>query len=631
MKCRLTLLVAFVLFAGCGPDRELRVGSKAATENQILAEMLALVAQNEGVPVRKLVPYGNTFDCQEGVKAGELDVYPEYTGTGLSMMGVPAQRNADGGWEPDQDLARVKRLFQPFGLRWLGRFGVDNRYVLVVRPGLASRYRIDRISQLANIEGGVRVGTGTEFQNRVIDGMPALIRRYGLTDVETPLITDDKKKLYDALLKQSIDVAVGYGTDGRIEEFGLKLLNDDLRLFPPYEVAPLIRAKALEVFPALEGAFAELAGVLDAATMRRLNKQVELAGAAPSEVARGFLIAKKLIVEPAAKRPRKKLWVAIPPGEDSKRFSRLHGLALAALRSANPGRAAESRASADPVDAVVSGEAFAAVIGAEHFFQTGGAELPRANPEIEAACPVGFRMLHVLARRGAHPALAQVTKLGVGSKGGSTHRIAQLLVEAYGVSNQVELVFGELEEQLAAVKTGALDARLEHVEVGAPQVTRALRDAAFSLAPIDNWEQDGREFRHPFMRRSRIPARAYPRMVAGVDTVSTQVVIAGPARVSKAFGDHGPVDVIASTREPLPRALKQRLVEAISGPRMIDPSLPGESVGVGRKVGKAAPINPTPEVSLLTALLLFLFVYVFVEVFRTREEKPAPEEKPPAA
>lgn len=614
----LALVTCLAALCGCDGGRELTVASKLNSENQILAEMLALVAKQEGIAVRKHVPYGNTFDCQEAIKAGTIDIYPEYTGTGLSMMGVPPVADAD------QALQRVHQLFEPFGLRWLGRLGVDNAYVLVVRAEFASRHELRRISQLAELEEGIRFATGEEFVNRVVDGMPALIRRYGLSNTRIVLETDDKQKLYDALLRKDVDVAVGFATDGRIEEYSLTILEDDNGLFSPYEAVPLVRSEALQRFAGLERAYERLAQVLDNAQMRTLNKQVELNGADPEAVAGAFLVDAEIIEPEASKQALKKLLVAIPPSTSKLRFSRLNGQALAALRQANAGRRLEFKEFADPVGAVVRGETFVAVVGAEFFFELDPVgRLPRLVPRIEAVSPVGFRMLHVVAKPGrldpAEPVFDQVGRIGVGPEHGSTHRLATILVDAYAPKQVPEIVFGETNEQLDQAEQGELDAVLSLIKPGSPLITLAVQGGELSLYPLPSWDAEEREFRYPFIRSAKVPAKTYPGIDEALDTVSTQVVIAAPGKLRQHIGNHGPGDALDAARKPLPLAMKEKISKALAGPRMIDPTLPGESVGVGRKPSEIAPLNPAPEISLLTAVVLLLLIYVFVEVFRARK------------
>ena len=117
-------------------------------------------------------------------------------------------------------------------------------------------------------------------------------------------------------------------------------------------------------------------------------------------------------------------------------------------------------------------------------------------------------------------------------------------------------------------------------------------------------------------------------MAAAVDTISTQVVIAGPSEQASTAGKQGPVVALTTSRQAIPRAMKQKIAAALRGPKMIDPTLPGESVGIGRVGTQGAALNPAPEVSLLTALVLFLFAFVFAQVFRKDARQAAGPELP---
>ncbi len=156
-----------------------------------------------------------------------------------------------------------------------------------MRRQQAARLGIRTISDLRRYQDTLRAGFGPEFMNRP-DGYPGLVRAYDLHLAQTPREMD-RNLLYAALNQESIDVAAGDSTDGRIAAFDLVVLEDDRRFFPPYEAVPMVRQKTLERFPELEAVLDRLSGILNAETMRRLNREVDLEKRPPPEVARDFL------------------------------------------------------------------------------------------------------------------------------------------------------------------------------------------------------------------------------------------------------------------------------------------------------------------------------------------------------
>ncbi|MGH7895728.1 MAG: glycine betaine ABC transporter substrate-binding protein [Candidatus Binatia bacterium] len=255
--------VAFAVLVACGGPDGIVVGAKNFTEQRVLGELVAQAAEDVGIPVTRRFDLGGTFVCDAALRAGELDAYVEYTGTALTAVLKDP---------PDTDPVRVRErvaaAYAPAGLEWLPPLGFDNTFALVVRGDEAPR----SISDAVPAARGWRAGFGYEFQTRP-DGYPALTRAYGLQFAE--IRTMDLGLLYRALVDRQADVVVGNATDGLIESLGLRTLTDDRHAFPPYEAAPVVRAETLRRHPQLRDALARLGGRLDAATMRRLNYQID--------------------------------------------------------------------------------------------------------------------------------------------------------------------------------------------------------------------------------------------------------------------------------------------------------------------------------------------------------------------
>jgi osmoprotectant transport system substrate-binding protein len=260
---RRRLLALALGLAACGRPDTIVVGSKNFTEQRVLGELVAQTVEAAGLPATRRFDLGGTFVCDAALRAGELDVYVEYTGTALTAV-VKDPPDSD----PARVRARVAAAYAPAGLDWLPPLGFDNTFALVVRPDEAPR----TISAAVPAARAWRAGFGYEFQTRP-DGYPALTRTYGLAFAE--IRTMDLGLLYRGLVDRQVDVVVGNATDGLIGSLGLRVLDDDRHAFPPYEAAPVVRRETLARHPELRGALMRLAGTIDADAMRRLNYAID--------------------------------------------------------------------------------------------------------------------------------------------------------------------------------------------------------------------------------------------------------------------------------------------------------------------------------------------------------------------
>jgi osmoprotectant transport system substrate-binding protein len=277
---RRTALVLLLALAACGGGDRVRVGGKNFTEQRILGELLAQTLEDEGLTVERRLDLGGTFVCDAALRAGQIDVYVEYTGTALTAI-LKEPPVAD----PAAALARVRARYEAAGLVWTAPLGFDNTFALVVRPDAGAR----TISAAVAPAKDWVAAFGYEFKERP-DGYPGLARAYGLAfrDVKTM----DLGLLYRALAERQADVVAGNATDGLIDHLGLVALADDRHFFPPYEAAPVVRRDALARHRHLGPALERLAGTLDAATMRKLNYRVDGERRDPATVVREFRAAR---------------------------------------------------------------------------------------------------------------------------------------------------------------------------------------------------------------------------------------------------------------------------------------------------------------------------------------------------
>ncbi|RME42964.1 MAG: ABC transporter permease subunit [Deltaproteobacteria bacterium] len=268
---------------GASAPDTLRIGTKNFTEQLILGELMALlVEEHTALRVERRFNLGGTMICHGALKNGEIDLYPEYTGTALTaILEEPVVADRKRVYET---VAREYR--RRFSAEWLPPFGFDNTYAISVRRSDARARNLATISDLIPIAPTLRAGFTAEFGERP-DGYPGLRRAYGLEFRE--VVDLDPALMYQAIANREVDVICAFATDGRIAAFDLLPLRDDRGFFPPYQAAPVIRREVLEVHPELRRVLALLAGRLDDATMRRLNFEVDVEKRSPGEVARTFL------------------------------------------------------------------------------------------------------------------------------------------------------------------------------------------------------------------------------------------------------------------------------------------------------------------------------------------------------
>ncbi len=298
--------VALLLVAGaCGRDpQRIRVGSKNFTEQVILGEIAAQALERAGIPVERRLDLGGTFVCHEALIGGELDLYPEYTGTGFTAI-LKAKPIGD----PAQVRSRVgSEYLRRWGLVWSPPLGFENTFALVMRGAQARELGIARISDLTRYGDRLRPGFGYEFLERA-DGFPGLAAAYGLRFAARPAEMD-LGLLYPALAQGKVDVVAGNSTDGLIAAMGLAVLEDDRRYFPPYEAAFVVRAGVWND-PRVRRVLDALAGAVTPDAMRRMNAAVDRDKRRPEDVAREFVATVPALASRAAGK------LGLPAGEKS--------------------------------------------------------------------------------------------------------------------------------------------------------------------------------------------------------------------------------------------------------------------------------------------------------------------------
>jgi len=259
------------------------IGTKNFTEQLILGELMAQVIEEQtDLTVKRRFNLGGTMICHGALVNGEIDLYAEYTGTGLTaILKTPPVS------DPRKVLNHVRRAYgERFDASWLEPFGFNNTYAITVRSDDAEQHGWRTISDLESAAPRLRAGFTAEFSERQ-DGYPGLSRVYDLEFLE---IRDlDPAIMYPAIVNGEVDVICAFATDGRIAAYGLMPLEDNRGFFPPYQAAPVVRVPCLAAHPEIEKALSLLGGMLDNAAMQRLNFEVDGEGMRPADVARKFL------------------------------------------------------------------------------------------------------------------------------------------------------------------------------------------------------------------------------------------------------------------------------------------------------------------------------------------------------
>jgi osmoprotectant transport system substrate-binding protein len=293
--------LAFLLMAGrSGAQEAVRVASKLDTESALLGAMILLTLEASGVATVDKLQLGPTNILRSAIIAGEIDIYPEYTGNGALFYGDdqdPAWRDARAGYEKVRalDLAR-------HGLVWLTPAPADNSWVVAVPRAVAAAHHLVSMADFAAwVRGGgaVRLAASAEFVESPA-ALPAFERSYGFRLGPSALLVlaggDTAVTLRAAAEHISgVNAAMAYGTDGALAVLDLVVLADPRRAQVIYAPAPVVRAAILARFPAIGERLAAVFGGLDAATLRRLNARIAVDGEVARAVAADYLGAQGLL------------------------------------------------------------------------------------------------------------------------------------------------------------------------------------------------------------------------------------------------------------------------------------------------------------------------------------------------
>ncbi len=561
---------------GSGGSTPIRVGAKGFAEQAILAQVLVKLLRANGHGRAMMEPCGDTYACHRGIQAGKLDLMVEYSGTGVTFLGGKITRGKSA-------LPEARRLYKDLGLTWLGPLGFDNGYRLLVTSELASGLELRTIGDLTSINRRLRIALPREYLRRPRDGLASLSKRYGLRFASEALIIEDPGQRFRALFEGKADVAVGYATDGAIGRLGLRVLQDPLAFFPPYEAAVMARDDLFKRAPALRDLLGKLERRMDTATMQRLNYQVQVQGRSPEQVAAAFLRRAKLIKSKTPEQlPTRELVVAVAD-KDMDQMTALVTRGLQAVRTVFPDRPVAARGVATPVARVHDSGARLAILGAERFFARDGSRPPVRESRVEAVAVLGTRMVHLLRRSprsDGNPGLKG--RIGIPPSGSGGALVAQALLTLAGSSVAMR---GTPELLLAALTRGKLDAVLLLAEPGDARVADGISKHKLTLVPmiwerlvsgqVSGWLSPEKAVQLPYLRPARIAAGTYPGQDREVETLGCQVVLAGPARAAMPpAGGGGPAAALPIRGKHLARKQVEALAKATRVAEAPDPVLP---------------------------------------------------------
>ena len=254
------------------------VASKHFNESYILAEIMSQLLESRGYKVDRRYSLGGTLVCYKALETGEVDVYPEYTGTlaqAILKMDDPAPR-----------IDELNRLLSSKGLMVLPSFGFNNTYAMAIKQSLAKKLGLHKVSDLTG-KGNLKMAFSLEFLNRK-DGWPGLARTYAFTQVPTGI---EHGLAYQAIDEGKIDITDAYSTDGDLARYHLTTLEDDKHYFPQYLAVPFVRKDLPEK---ARHTLSLLADTIDDERMREMNAEVVIDGKTFAEVAREFLAEEHL-------------------------------------------------------------------------------------------------------------------------------------------------------------------------------------------------------------------------------------------------------------------------------------------------------------------------------------------------
>lgn len=609
MTRRLLIAATFLLaLVSCG-KQPIVVGSKDSVQDEIIAEMLAGLLEDQGMTVSRRMRIGGTTTVFEALQTGAINLYPEYTGTALSHLGL--RPTPDRGAAVEQMRAALAEQ----GLAVLEPLGIESTYAAVARPDFVERHGIETIEDLSGLAGDLRIGASAEFAARPRDGLRPFVDRFGLSDAERVVVPEaERESLYARLIRDELDLVIGYSTDPEITDFDLRVLPPQTPFFPAYELVPVTTDAVLEAHPAIAEALVPLAGTLDEVEISRLVREVTIGGRSPRAVANTALGELGLRAR-AVDDPTPPLAIAVDSAETG---GRLANTALRVVRTAMPGRPVALVSANAPADLLQDREARLALIPSLGHFELSpdGGPLIR-RPDIEAVAVVGTADVYAFALPEGPDALAVAGRIAAGPVGSPAHILAKLITRrAEGPSEVVVLEDTGAEAVGEALADGAADAGLVIASRDRRDVELLLRDGQVRLIDAASWWEGAARLDAPFLRELSISPATRPFLSEEVSTLAMQYTLAGPAPEREGrLGDSGPVSYSTGAR-PLPGSTVQAINEAMGpgfqqvGPHLRRASALDPVIAPAPSVLNPEPVQAVLSIGILAYLALVIWLYI---------------------
>lgn len=269
----------------------IKIATKPMTEQFILGEMLKLVIEDTtdySVELTKGIG-GGTNNIMPAMESGDFDLYPEYTSSGYIMV---LKHDSNGISDEDMWKQLQKEYKDKYDMSWIGQYGFNNTYALIIREEAAKKYNLTKTSQLANVSDELVFGGNSDYIERK-DGFHLLCDTYGLKFKDVKDIDIGLK--YEALKKGDIDVSNGFTTDAQLSNDNVRVLEDDKHLQVNYFCSNVVRNDTLKSHPGLEEAIMKLDNSITDKEMASLNYKVEVEGKEDVQVAKDYLTEKGII------------------------------------------------------------------------------------------------------------------------------------------------------------------------------------------------------------------------------------------------------------------------------------------------------------------------------------------------